>query len=149
MKTNEFIKKIEALGYEIDNSMDDLIWVEKGEYNIASISKNDFFSIDTRLNGLKLIDSEIAQLIWEYASTPIEERKDENIYRLRHKWIGEIDVNYLNYREQKRHMFLSSAKPAKGYITEATISEWEKLTNQTWEQLLFQFNEIEVMIDNE
>lgn len=82
MKTSEFKKKVEELGYECTRQA-----VRKDGYICATFNKSRMYAIDTVFNGFIRLDESEKELLFslliEYASTPIEEREDEKRYRLR------------------------------------------------------------------
>ena len=100
MKTKEFIKRVEELGFGwfgVDKVYSSISIVANDNV-IARVSKSRLFCVDT-LNPIKvewINEKELFDLIVEYAKTPIEEREGPKKYYLRYKWIN-ADYNYLNY----------------------------------------------------
>ena len=90
MKTKEFIKKIEELGYEV-STYDDFIEVVYEEKIVYLISNKIMYTFDNvSIKTFQLGENERAilfKLVVEYASTPIEEREETKKYFLKHKWM--------------------------------------------------------------
>lgn len=91
MKTKEFIKRVEELGYLVDDSYGYWqIWDEENPV-IAIVSKIDLFRISTDFVGwYKIKDedkSKLLDLIVEYANTPVENREEEKKFYLKHRWL--------------------------------------------------------------
>lgn len=91
MKTNEFIKVVEELGYLVDDSY--VYWQIRNEENllVAVVYKNALSRISTDFVGWWNIEDEdkskLLDLIVEYAKTPIEDREEEKKFYLRHSWV--------------------------------------------------------------
>lgn len=89
MKTLEFIEKVENLGYTVERyeTARGLTIREPGDYIIARVGECGVNHIDTCYNKfmeMKEVDqSLLAELILEYASTPMEEREVVKLYRFR------------------------------------------------------------------
>lgn len=96
MKTSEFIKRVERLGYEVDNiSFPTVLRIVAGEdVWIASVETDALNKVDTRYDAN--IPSELFDLLVEYARTPIEERKDSKKYYL----YNPIKDLYFNYKHE-------------------------------------------------
>lgn len=99
MKTKEFIKKVEALGFEVSN-WGDVIRIFENDWFVAMVVTNDMYLLNTDFSSYYSLDEEIKKelfdLISEYVKTPIDEREEPRKYYLRYKWIN-ADYNYLNY----------------------------------------------------
>lgn len=104
MKTKEFIKRVEELGYVIDTSMNpaEIMYMDDidEEYNLAFVDLKEPFVIDTVSTYMDrhkyAARQELFDLIVEYARTPIEEREEVKKYYLRHKWLEQERVKYLS-----------------------------------------------------
>lgn len=102
MRTKEFIKRVEELGFKYYEDSEDIEIQEKIKgYTVSVINKRQMYSLSSG-NSLyvehpeKYITKELFDLISEYVKTPIEEREEEKKFYLRYKWIN-ADYNYLNY----------------------------------------------------
>lgn len=81
MKTKEFIKKVEELGYDIEISRED-VFIKYDGCIIATISRTSPYTMNTytifRVKHVK----ELLDLCVEYVKTPIEEREYVKKYHL-------------------------------------------------------------------
>ncbi|CCJ09720.1 hypothetical protein BN19_067 [Streptococcus phage SP-QS1] len=77
MLTTDFIKEVEKIGLEVDNSYSSVLYVESHDGVVVSINKgcSETFTwcngTDIHVGGLL----ELIPLVEEYANTPIEERE--------------------------------------------------------------------------
>ena len=131
MKTKEFIKRVEELGYLVDDGYGNWqIWNAKSPI-IATVSKIDLFRFSTDFVGWCNIPDEdkskLLDIIIEFAKTPIEDREEEKRYYLRHKWIRkDYDFNYLCFDEDFKLYTLSTCN-SKEWKIEFTEEEVEEL----------------------
>ena len=149
MKTSEFIRKVESLGYTADvNDYEIFVEIPCFDALVACVSINTTNVINTKWTAfIESPESERAELftaLAEYASTPIEQRAEEKVYQLRHKWLGRAGGNYLNFVSDEGRVGLTPIAQDNIYKTKATVKQWEEWTGRTWEQLLQEFDEIEV-----
>ena len=86
MKTSEFIKRVEELGYEVDNiSFPTVLCIVAGkDVWMASVETNVLNKVDTRYDATN-IPSELFDLLVEYVKTPLEDREEEKKYYIRPK----------------------------------------------------------------
>ncbi len=100
MKTKEFKKRVEELGFEVWINGSIAYVLKNGQYTVASIKTNRVCAIDFFYHLNESLDKEISKklfdIIVEYARTPLDEREEPKKYYLRYKWIN-ADYNYLNY----------------------------------------------------
>ena len=108
MKTKEFIKKIEDLGFNIEEYFDTYC-PEYDSYEIfldcnlvAVVFKNVIYSFDTAKTSFDELGDRLKKtlyhLIRSYAETPIDERKEPKKYYLRHNYLNIYSgENYLNW----------------------------------------------------
>lgn len=87
MKTKEFIRKVEKLGYKISGIKSDydyMVVKDKGGDALICIGKKSSLNLTTDYHGFKILPIEIKRDLYElghtYASTPIEDRVDEKRY---------------------------------------------------------------------
>lgn len=94
MKTKEFIKKVEELGFEV--------WINSGtayilndKTTIVKVKIDKAFVIDCFYLLNWTLEEEIREklfdLIVEYASTPVKDREEEKKFYLEHKYFKCID----------------------------------------------------------
>ena len=73
MKTKEFIRRVEELGFEYEKATERAWdWIDKD------------------------VQEKLFDLLIEYAKTPIEDREEEKKFYLRHKWLNLDTDNYLH-----------------------------------------------------
>ena len=95
MKTKEFIKRVEELGYCVMNGEEYYHIKDFDGEVIASINKLITFQICTDFNAWdELCDDlkkQLFDIISKYTSTPIDKREEEKMFYLRHRWIFDKD----------------------------------------------------------
>ena len=149
MKTSEFIKAVKKLGY-YPYEENVIIKVTRSQTNptsFAHVSKKyqnvfttDYFPF-MELSNEKQV--ELLDVLIEYARTPIEEREEEKVYRLRHKWLEkncEDRDAYLNFNKFDKTCFLSNDLETTSVTPIGTRAEWEQRTGRTWSQLMNEFD---------
>ncbi|MBM0046851.1 hypothetical protein JNO63_07070 [Anaerococcus sp. mt242] len=105
MRTKEFIKKIEDLGFNIEEGSDTYcprydsyrIFLD---YNlVAVVFKNVIYSFDTARTSFDELENKLKTplyyVIRSYAETPIEEREEEKKFYLKHRWMVGMEGDYL------------------------------------------------------
>ena len=121
MKTKEFIDKVEALGFQVYEEINDIkICDEVKGYN----SNDPLFEIESNdigmyaPGGIYIQSTErvnLLMLISEYLNTPIADREEEKRYRLRF-----IHPNILGPREPF-YLHLHHSESAKDYYNMGTV----------------------------
>ena len=127
MKTSEFIKKVERLGYDTE-SHELYVRVYAGHILVASVSEYSVNMITT--NFIELVPNELLDLCVEYAKTPIEERKSEKKYYLRFPIKVDPTVSYLNYDENISGYSFNNNRETYCWKTQFTQKEIDELPNQ-------------------
>lgn len=142
MKTKEFIKKVEKLGFEIicytnpyanvkSNCKYNSIGIYLHNELLVEVWTNCQYAISTISDGHSCylygydVD-ELYKLCFEYASTPVEDREEEKEFYLKHKWLRSDDFNYLCF---DKIFEIYSLNPCgfRELKTEYTEKEIEKL----------------------
>lgn len=87
MKTKEFIKRVEELGYRINKNGNEIVIMRYG-FVVARTYTNKIYVINCFgfVNIGLGSESKLFDLIFEYAKTPIDERKEEKKIYLRHRY---------------------------------------------------------------
>lgn len=91
MKTKEFIQKVEELGYLIKDCY--VYWqiINKENSVVAIVDKNVLFKFSTDFNDWDYIldddKDKLLSLIVEFASTPNEDREEEEKFLIQHKYL--------------------------------------------------------------
>lgn len=89
MKTKEFIKKVQALGYEVEVELESMFIIKIEGTAVCDVSKTEFGILDTdSYSEFKHIgykkQRELFPILADYASTDPEDREEEKRYRLRY-----------------------------------------------------------------
>lgn len=102
MKTVEFIKSVERLGFTAETTRE-LISIYRYDQMVASVSRMQEKEIDTRLRKYNELDHEKKRLLFHllvvYANTPLEKREEPKKYYFRLKGAEHClspDYTYLN-----------------------------------------------------
>lgn len=134
MKTKEFIKRVEKLGYKIiETSL--YIFVDKNGAALAMISKEEQYKIETfNILGEACAD-ELFSICFEYARTPIDERGEEEKFYLQ-KMKSFYDESYreeytfLNFKPDGNYFCLHSMNEAYNFKTQFTQKEIDKIKEE-------------------
>lgn len=121
MTTKEFIKAVEELGYEAVDYGDSIEIEYIGEH-MTIIFQSDVFKVDTVWlnNNWNKNAGTLFALIFQYACTPIKDRKEkEKKYYLRHKWIG-----------NKRNYLIKPKMECKSYTFQNFDNSYERPTTE-------------------
>lgn len=122
MKTSEFIKKINELGYNVKETEHSMI-VRKEYTHLAVIDKENIYGFKYFYHN----DKDLFKLCVDYTSTPIEEREEEKRYYL-FKFNKKFYENeYLNYNKYYKHWGLGDDIEDAQYKTKFTWNEIEKI----------------------
>lgn len=150
MKTKEFIKRVEELGFKVNKGITRICIVSEG-LTVATISTervhyiNCFCFVDIEWKN----QDKLFNLIVEYAKTPIEDREEEKKYYLKHRWIKN-SINgkgYLNCFIHDDIMRLSSTLQDKSAKTQFTRKEIEEIKKK-FDTDLKDFELVEVENEN-
>ena len=138
MKTKEFIKKVKRLGFEarVEYSRKGEpveLWIGDGEQDFVVIWPKFTFAISTIEGGFMDLKyplplKELYKLCFEYASTPVKDRKEAKKFYLKHRWLdGENEDNYLNFEISRFYYSLNSKPEASWAKTKFTLKEIEEI----------------------
>ena len=88
MRTKEFIKRVEELGFEFREVQTNIHIIADCNL-IASVSKIHPYWVDTfpEVNVERIKRKELFELIFEYGRTPVEDREEEKKFYLRHRYL--------------------------------------------------------------
>lgn len=99
MRANEFKDQVMALGYSVEHTSNTYYVVKDGK-TYARVSRITTQCIDTFFTGVKRINNKdslsLMALLFEFATTPIEDRQDYN-YRVCTMFDGDESVGYKLY----------------------------------------------------
>lgn len=147
MKTKEFIKKIEKMGYDIEIAYDTIRVTYAGGI-LARIDKVKPYTLDTKATFEVKHVKELFDLCAEYARTPIEEREEEEKFYLK-KMESFYDENYdeenayLNFEMSDGDFLLESINENNAYKTQFTQKEIDDIKKK-FNTDLEEFEQIEV-----
>ena len=103
MKTNQFIKEIKSMGFDVKELHYNLAIYEGNEFTLAHVSKKEVGVLATDFPHFYRLEHDrklrLLDLLIEYAKTPIEDRVEEEKFKLKQKgisgkyliWIPELD----------------------------------------------------------
>ena len=158
MKTDEFIKKIQKLGFEPRLHMHRPFENGLGIEEINICHKNDCFvtiwpraqyAITTIEYGYYKLKAdlplkELYKLCFEYASTPVEDREKEKKFYLKHRWMeNREDLRYLNYFSDHNYYMLFTKSNFDSKKSQFSIKEIEEI-KEKYDTDLTDFDIIEV-----
>lgn len=111
MKTKEFIRKIEDLGFKIEKGFSEFIITSPFDTWIAVVDRKEICQINNNYSEWGLLNDsfkkEVFNIISEYASTPLDEREEEKKYFYEHKFIKTRGGNpiYLAIRQRSNNKY--------------------------------------------
>ena len=129
MRTKEFIKKVEELGFDAEERGNEVYLYGWGSNGLAKVSKKYQYTINTFYREFMDLNEGdkglLFDLIVEYISTPIEEREEEKKYYLRHKWVS--TESYVNYLIKIKSYVLSNDYQDESVQTRFSMNEIEEI----------------------
>ena len=146
MKTKEFIKKVEKLGYNIEIDWP-TIYIKCDGCILARVDKATPYTINTKAAFEVKNAEELFDLCAKYAKMPIEEREDKKKYRLylkekNHEFYGSI-YRYLTLHKPDNTFLLDVGVETAGLTAKFTQEkiDWIK---ERFDTDLEEFEQIEV-----
>ena len=136
IKTKEFIKRVEQLGYLVNEGHVDwqISRICKGQdLLVALVNKNNLCRISTDFGGWWDIPNEekskLLDIIVEFAKTPVEDRKEEKKFYLEHKYFKctNGDSRYFQIYESNGTPWLNAMYTVMGYKKQFTLKEIEEI----------------------
>ena len=125
MKTKEFIKKVEAMGYSIEIIGNLTFVFDSNNSNVLSISNDRQYGIDCNYN--TPATSEMFSVAVEYAKTPISKRLTKHHIKIKGLSLSSGDGLYLNFDPINSNYFVSNLN---GYFkNKFTDDEIDELVN--------------------
>lgn len=140
LTTKEFIRKVKDLGFDIEIGLIGWIWIADERDVVAVVERNEMYKINTDDNVAfnkvatnkrkKLFD-----LLFDYASTPLEEREEKERFFLKFAPLGDEGCfNYLNYNSSLNCIRLNDCYQTpmcKTQFTQKEIDEIKEKFNVT------------------
>ncbi|EGC83384.1 hypothetical protein [Anaerococcus hydrogenalis] len=131
MKTKEFIKRVKELGFEVFNEDDYLVIKDEYESNVANVNKTTLAQMSTDyIEWDEIYDEDktkLFDLLIEYAKTPIDERKEEKKFYLKHRWIKGCVIMYLYRNTLNGYCYLGDKKCRPHRQKMFTLKEIEEI----------------------
>lgn len=153
LTTKEFIRKVKDLGFDIEIGTIGWIWIADERDVVAVVERNEMYKINTdedvAFNKVatnkrkKLFD-----LLVEYASTPLEDREEQERFFLKFKIEIDDDFKYLNYDKGIDKLVLDTFFGMSNVQTLFTDKELEEL-KEKFEVTLSDFEKIPFKKDGE
>ena len=101
MKTNEFIREMQSLGYETTNLKRGIVVNDDNGFFLAYVSKEEFGVFSTDFPGFSVLDNydrlQLLDSLVMYAKTPVSEREEEKKYYLKIKFSSEKETYLCAY----------------------------------------------------
>ena len=134
MKTKEFIKRVEELGYRVEDTGFNL-YLYSGEDLVAFVGKKKQYVLEIYNFFLKQNAEALVDLCVEYVKTPIDEREDEEKFYLQ-KMESFYDENYredyafLNFKPGGIYFYLNSTYETDSFKTQFTQREIDQIKEE-------------------
>ena len=133
MKTKEFVRQVEALGYEVSYSWG-TIYIKRAGFAILELDYVEEWYIDTDYPGFDEMrwddKKKLMTIVSEYMLTDPKEREEEKRYWLR--IVANLgfkdDQRFLNLNIEREEYFICSARQSewvKTIFTESEISQMD------------------------
>lgn len=126
MKTNELVTKLVDMGLEVTR-LDDLIRVTKDGVAYAEVLTERMYTLDTLRCGPDSLEEntehKLLKVLFEYASTPIEEREEKKRYLYHLKDIADATTGchkhgrFLNYCASEDAFTIANKNESSSYKT--------------------------------
>lgn len=152
MKTKEFIEKIEEWGYQIED-IKDCFSIKLEMFipsRLAVVSHKEMFIFDTFYPAFSNLNEEeqkeLFDLIVEYSSTPIEDRKEEKKYKIKHKFLKNSNGKEAYCWKSLSGNFIDSDRVSDIYTGAYTQKEIEEI-KEKYNVSLDDFEFIEIKED--
>ncbi|MDU5071087.1 hypothetical protein [Finegoldia magna] len=149
MKTKEFIKRIEELGYLIKDCY--VYWQIRNKENsvVAIVDKNVLFKFSTDFNAWDYIldddKNKLLSLIVEFTKTPAKYREEEKRYYLKHRYfrIAGGGSGFFTIANPSGLLFLKYKTNLDNYSQKFTLNEIEEI-EEKYNTDLMDFELVEV-----
>lgn len=150
MKTKEFIKRVEELGFEAEEYESGIYIKDRDGDCVTSVGSKCEYMVDCSWTGFMFLGEtkrkSLFELAFEYASTPINKRKEEKKFYLRHECLNR--KNGLGYLNLLRDYYpldfrLMDKRDKANWVTKFTDKDIEQIRD-VYEFNLDDFEMIEV-----
>ena len=137
MKTKDFIRRVEEMGFDAEERGDEVYLYGRDSNGLAKISKKFKYTINTFYREFMDLNEGdkglLLDLIFEYISTPVNEREEEKKFYLRHKFLKSSlrgitrENSVVNYNTRDNVSYLADKQPAGCIKTFFTLKEIEEI----------------------
>ena len=142
LKTNQFIKEIKSMGFDIKELHYNLAIYEGNEFTLAHVSKKEVGVLATDFPQFYRLEHDrklrLLDLLNEYAKTPIEDREEEKYYYRLKGFSSNID-KYLGKGEITHKFYLLSEYSKGNYKSQFTDKEFaalpDEIKSHNWEKI--------------
>lgn len=130
MKTKEFIRRVEELGYQVHDAPESILVYNEYGITYAKILPYQY-AISTIGDGFYAHKKhkELYKLCIDYTATPIEDREEEKKFYLKHKYFKctNGDSRYFQIYEPNGNPWLNAMDSIMGYKKQFTLKEIEEI----------------------
>lgn len=131
MKTKEFIKRVEELGYLFHNYKNAVVIYGMNQKYAAQVWKDKRYKLDMCSENIddlqEKVKGELFDLLVEYARTPLDEREEEKKFYLKHRWLRSRSKNMIVNKDCLDEYFLSDEFQSDDYQTQFTEKEIDEI----------------------
>lgn len=150
MKTEDFIKEVNKLGFSVETSPRTLSIYYNNEI-VVRVSRCKIFCADTTYASFYDLPKELREklynLVDEYARTPLEERKEPQRFYLKFAALTDNgDETYLNYYETDDSLGMFTRSQSFGFQTQFTQEEIDEI-KEKFNVTLSDFEQIPIAED--
>lgn len=147
MKTKYFIKKVEALGHEV---VEKETWFGIKDTDgswLALVGKDHILELSTDFPAWRALSIgekvSLFTVIYEYASTLVDEREEEKKFYLKHRWLRSRFEDKIVNQDGEDEYFLSDESQIDGFKTQFTQKEIDDI-KEKYNTDLSDFERVEV-----
>lgn len=129
MLTKDFIKEVEKLGFAVEKGGNGkYLWIKDSrKLFVAFVDTTEMYVFDTAYNAFdELQESDkknLFNLLVKYASTPSDEREEQERFFLKFKIKTDDDCNFLNYDKNDDEPTLDNSLETSNFQTRFTQKE--------------------------
>lgn len=134
MRTKEFIKRVEELGFKVGINGGTACVLKNDYTTIMRVEVDKTFVADCFYLSNRSLEEEIREklfdLLVEYAKTPIEDREEEKRFLVQHKFlvsVGSNPVNLVKYKDKNNYRVIRCLLDNQFYQARFTLKEVEEI----------------------
>lgn len=152
MRTKDFMREVKAIGFVAIIGDEHLLIKDLEGYNLAYISTTKTYSFNTVGDFFQKLSEfdrkRLFNLLVDYASTPLEDREEQERFFLKFKIEIDDDCKYLNYYKEEDELTLDNSLETSSFQTLFTDKELKEL-KEKFEVTLNDFEKIPFKKDGE